>query len=529
MNSVIYQIMLADFLERIRRPGFRMTILFVIVLSYFFSPPRDGNYATLVFGHYVGVYNSAWMGTSVAISFSIFFSLIGFYLISNALDTDRRSGVGQIMAASSVPKVKYLFGKFFSNLAILCFITIITIGTAAVMQMVRGEHATIDIWELCSPFLFLVLPIITLVSAAAIWFEVIPWLHGTLGNILYFIGWTLLLFQFMGGSEIPIGNLITLSDPFGQLFPISSIVETLNQMDPQYNGQFSQGITTINEDTKTFIWNGVEWTLPIVFGRMLWVLIAVFSVWFASFIFGRFKRESVAASRKQPVKARVTGDQSAAALAFTSFSSASLSSVTQRMFFLPILLAELKLLLSGKRWWFVGAFLIIILGFSLPFEMVERLLWPLAWIWPLTIWSAMGSKEKQYRMEELLFAIPGRSGRQIPATWLAGVIVAMVISVGVAVRLMMEGQLAMLFVWFIGSLFIPTLALLCGVWSRGGKAFEVVYLVIWYLGPLNHLDFINFMDLHSVNNTIAYAVITVGMYMVVIQRERRKVTGSISI
>ena len=33
-----------------------------------------------------------------------------------------------------------------------------------------------------------------------------------------------------------------------------------------------------------------------------------------------------------------------------------------------------------------------------------------------------------------------------------------------------------------------------GVWSGSSKAFEVIYLVLWYLGPINHvsgLDFIN--------------------------------------
>ena len=51
-----------------------------------------------------------------------------------------------------------------------------------------------------------------------------------------------------------------------------------------------------------------------------------------------------------------------------------------------------------------------------------------------------------------------------------------------------------LFAVLSGSIFIPSLALASGVWSGTSKLFEILYLVIWYIGPLNHavpeLDYI---------------------------------------
>jgi len=42
-----------------------------------------------------------------------------------------------------------------------------------------------------------------------------------------------------------------------------------------------------------------------------------------------------------------------------------------------------------------------------------------------------------------------------------------------------------------GAIFVPTLALACGALSGTTRLFEIVYLVLWYVGPLNRttLDF----------------------------------------
>jgi hypothetical protein len=46
-----------------------------------------------------------------------------------------------------------------------------------------------------------------------------------------------------------------------------------------------------------------------------------------------------------------------------------------------------------------------------------------------------------------------------------------------------QGLLALL----SAAIFIPSLALASGVWSKSNKLFEVLYIFIWYFGPINHL------------------------------------------
>ena len=55
--------------------------------------------------------------------------------------------------------------------------------------------------------------------------------------------------------------------------------------------------------------------------------------------------------------------------------------------------------------------------------------------------------------------------------------------------------------WVVGALFIPSLALALGAWSGNGKPFEVVYLSMWYFGPMQGIMALDFMG--ALDETIA--------------------------
>ncbi len=58
---------------------------------------------------------------------------------------------------------------------------------------------------------------------------------------------------------------------------------------------------------------------------------------------------------------------------------------------------------------------------------------------------------------------------------------------GAALRFLATGHWNSLGAWVVGVLFIPTLALALGLWSGSSKLFEVIYLVLWYIGPMNQV------------------------------------------
>jgi hypothetical protein len=64
---------------------------------------------------------------------------------------------------------------------------------------------------------------------------------------------------------------------------------------------------------------------------------------------------------------------------------------------------------------------------------------------------------------------------------------------GAALRFAIDGDTVGILALFSGALFIPSLALACGVWSGTSKLFEILYMVIWYLGPLNNVPGLDFI------------------------------------
>ncbi len=82
----------------------------------------------------------------------------------------------------------------------------------------------------------------------------------------------------------------------------------------------------------------------------------------------------------------------------------------------------------------------------------------------------------------------------------------------------------------VGALFIPILALALAVWSGGSKLFEVVYLVLWYAGPMNkilpHLDFMGASGMAlGVRLPLVYLLATLVLFSLAIVGRRRQLQG----
>ncbi|MFB0546425.1 MAG: hypothetical protein ACETWB_05895 [Anaerolineae bacterium] len=76
---------------------------------------------------------------------------------------------------------------------------------------------------------------------------------------------------------------------------------------------------------------------------------------------------------------------------------------------------------------------------------------------------------------------------------MAGVLLAAVTGSGIALNLALHGEWLGMFAWGVGALFIPSLALCLGVWTGSSKLFEFIYTLLWYIGPLNQIEPLDFM------------------------------------
>jgi hypothetical protein len=241
--------------------------------------------------------------------------------------------------------------------------------------------------------------------------------------------------------------------------------------------------------------------------RLLWVGVAIIIAFVASLLFHRFDpaKEPIWPRRKQKSRATTTLEP-AQQLASREPSIQSLYGAFSRpdmmaastppstlVSYMALIQAELRLMLKGiSRWWYLVALGLWIGSLLVPLDISRGILIAI-WIWPLLLWSKMGARESTQQTSALVFSCAYPLQRQFPATWTAGVVVAVATGSGVAVRMLLAGDLHGLAAWLSGALFIPSLALALGVWSGTSKTFEAIYTMWWYIGPCHQMPYFDFM------------------------------------
>ncbi|HXN65616.1 MAG TPA: hypothetical protein VN862_09795 [Candidatus Acidoferrales bacterium] len=498
----------ADFLERVRRYSFLVTLLFAVYLGYAVATGK----VLLKLGDYRSVYNSAWIGVMCALVTSLFVSLVGFYIVKGSVERDRQTGVGQILAATPLNRFSYLAGKAASNFGVLSSIVVILAAAALAMQLLVGEDPHVHLWPLLSPFLLIALPAMAFVAAFAVLFETVPGLRGGFGNVLWFFLWTF-------GLSLPEITKQHWLDPLGFFSAVDSLTPAAQAQLPDYKGGFSLTIADRAAKIATgFHWEGIDWTPSVIALRFAWLGVAVILIGIAAVFFDRFdpSRSRAVSARKlrgaQPAdnlpqaeagSITVPGELgTSAGGSTTSLVGANatpalihLTPLTSRdsSGFPRIFTAELKLALKGLRWWwYAGALGLLIAQFAAPLPISRGPLLAAAWIWPVLVWSALGTRERRNGTAQILFSCARILPRQLPASWLAGVAIAALTGAGAALRLLIAGDKNGFLAWCAGALFIPSLALALGVITSTAKFFEGVFTVLWYVGPMNQtrgLDF----------------------------------------
>ncbi len=525
---VIYQMAKADFLERVRRYSFLMTLAAALYLAYGVITEK----VTIVVGDgYRGVYNSAWIGMLMAICCSTFLSLVGFYVVKNSVERDSKTRVGRILAATPMSKVAYTVAKTLSNFAVLASMVLVLMIAAVAMQWLRPEARPISLWELCAPFLLIALPAMFIAGSVALLFETLPVLRGGVGNVVYFFVWTF---------GLAMGSSAKFDDPVGIHILESSTDSALQRVD--LSGPHSAFRLTIGGDHayRTFVWDGVDWTPHLIAVRLSWLLVGLGFAVIASVFFHRFDPARDSIFEKVREKTRQKADQGQDAVenlglaASQNSPNASPSSVYATLTalgarghnrFITLVISELSLMVKGQRWWWyiVGGGLLVA-QFVSPTADARGWILLVAWLWPVLVWSQMGCRESRNSTQSLIFSAERILYRQLAAVWTAGVIVALVTGAGAGIRLLISGNLQQAAAWVAGALFIPSLALALGVWSGSSKFFEALYIAWWYIGPLHRLPSLDFVGGSAMSSSPGtYLTVAAGLLLAACLGRRRQV------
>jgi hypothetical protein len=486
---------LADFRERVRRRSFLAALAATAVLGLQAIQGR----IVVALGEFQGAPGSAWSGSVMTLVATTFLSLIGFYLVKNAVERDRQTGVGQILAATPVSRWIYTLAKATSHWAVLAAMVGVLAIAAAVMQLASGTGLAAG--EILAPLVFVALPAMAVIAGVAILFETIPGLRGGFGNIAWFFVWGALFAVSMTATGFDLFGVKRFQREMG------AIVKTL---DPAWDGDFV--ITGGGVDAeRRFDWPGLAMTGEFLRERagMLALGIALAAV--AALPFDRFdssrrrlRRHGRHGRRGRP-RANRGGDQDAERGTTRENTGAAAGSPSLR----PLLgrlprgarsfgLARLAFaegwvhVRSNPKWWWAVAAAIMVAGWVVELARAREVVLLAGFLWPALVWSGLGCRERSSGVEPLLASSPRRLGRQLPATWLGGAGVGVVLLGGVALRLAAAGEWRAAFAVLCGCGFVAALALACGILSGGPRLFEGLYVAVWYVGPLNQSAAVDF-------------------------------------
>ncbi|MEI7982711.1 MAG: hypothetical protein WCI71_13750 [Bacteroidota bacterium] len=476
----------ADFLQRIRSYYFLIAILVCVFIIYSFVPPVDGAYRMVSLGNYRGFYNSAWIGSMVAMCVP-FFALIGFYVVSDAVKRDFDTGVGQIIATTRITRMEYFTGKLISNFVVLLLMLLVIACMTIIMFFVRGETGRLELGKLLFPLLILTLPTMFIIASLALIMDSLTVFRRGVVNIAWFFLWI-----FIISNSI----LSPVLDVFGANAGIIDIKNSIMASKSDWNGQYGTGILISDSISKcmVFEWEGMTWTGWIFLQRIFWVAISFGLVWLVSFRFNRFDSSDIREKKhKSPWFMKKKDERMEDQMIPVKVNYHDLPLPKTGFSLTGLVRAELLLMFRGKATlWLIAIACLFIASVFVPLGFAHKYVLPLLWFLQILNLSKLGSREITHRCNEYIFSAAFPLRRQLPATFAAAVAVLVVIATPVMMRELLAGNLRGVCAIATGALFVPSFALASGILTGGSKLFEVIFTILVY-GILNGIPYVDFM------------------------------------
>ncbi len=486
----------ADYLQRTRSYAFLITLAISLYIAYTFVPAPGAAYTTVRVGNYVGLYNAAWIGYVTAMMTSVFLSLIGFYLVNNSIKKDIETGVGMIIAATSVSNFKYLLSKVLSNFLVLLSITAIVFIMSLVLFFIRGNGYSFEITPFILPYTLVTVPALFFISSLAVIAEVFLGRRSVIQYLLFFALFNFIMANVMTAKG---SGMIMMIDPFGvkavtmgmEDFVRTHFHEQLNVASMGFN--FSD-----RQHVKTFVFDGIQWQPLFIASRFLWIGFSLLLIWISAKFFHRFDvKEKMRTKKKRPVTTNVSSG-----LISGDLKLSALPAITPAYGILPFIKTELLMLFrKGSKWfWLVNAGGMIALIFA-PLIIAHQIILPVLWFLQVSRWSDIATKEKTNRIHYFTYAAYKPVSRLLVSQITAGIILAVDLSFPLIIRYLIDGGFIHVLEIITGAVFIVAFAVCLGILSSGNKLFEILFFVLTY-SAVNHIPFMDYFG--GMHNDLNY-------------------------
>lgn len=494
LNSIIK----ADYLQRARSYGFLLTLLVSVGMAYAFAPPSGANYSTLRIGDFIGESNAAWIGHVTAIMASVFLWLFGFYLVNNSIKRDVETGVGQIVATTSISNFRYLFAKTLSNFLVLFTITIIIMIMALSLVIIRGSNYSFDLIQFLLPYLLATIPSIFCVSALAVFAEVVFGKNTNLQNVAFFFLFPVLI-GITATSHNP--NIYWL-DVLGTKHITDGMVNLVNMNFNQNIDKVSAGFLFVDQShNKYFLFEGSHWPAYYIMSRLLWMGIAFLLLFIAARLFHRFDAKERVTIKKEKEKTDIVETR----LPLREIHLSALPVASPAYGIWPFVKTELLMLLRiGHKWFWlvnIGGFLAL---FFVPLTSALKIGLPVLWFLQINRWADIATKEKYNRTHYFTYAAYKPLTRLLTSQIIAGVILATAFATPLILRFLILGDYSTVTSIILGAIFVISLSVCAGILFGGKRFFEITFFMLTYanVSALRGLDYFG-----AFNHGISYVVL----------------------
>ncbi len=464
-------VVLADWRERSRSIRFLAVLAAMATLSWWLFPPLGAAYLTVAIdGPHRGAYSSAWVGMVLALVFSTLFSLASFYMVRGTLTRDIDSRVWQLLVATPMRRSTYLLAKWSSHVLVMLSIALIALLVGLAAQLVRAEDRHIDLVELVKPMLVLSVPGFAITAMFAIWFDLVPWLRHTAGNVLYFFVWIALLSLSLTQvlpQHRPSPADAWVSDPGG----VITFVHAVERLELHGARLVNLNVVrpVLHDTVSTFAW--AAWPVRAVDLRapLAWFLLALAGVALAA----RCLDWGAARASRTSARAR---EGSGARLRWLAW----LLGPLQRSATGALVAAETQLVLRSRRaWWW----LLVLVSFGVqsfappPIVAMAAIA---SWALLLDVLGGAVLRESETRTAALVFSAAHARTRVLATRWTMLTALTWLATLPALLHLAIARPTAALALLAIGAS-LSAWGLALGAATRNARSFELLFVVLAYV------------------------------------------------
>lgn len=461
---IIAAICMADLRQRLRTPRMWVLLAALAAISWWSFPPLDADYLTVSIGNGARAhYSSAWIGLVIASVYGALLSLVGFYVVRGTVVRDLETGTWQLLVATPMNRAGYLVAKWLSHLAVFALLLAAGIVVGVVAQFVRAEVPVFDPVELLKPIVLIALPALAISATFAVWFDLVPWLRRSAGNVVYFFAWA-----FLMAGNIAIGGGSGLGDPQGMLAVEQALAKGAGGAATLGKGGLSVGTQALEGKAPVlFDWMHWDVAMDLLLARGFWFAVALLALLAAAPLLDRF------AAHRGSARAASTEGRSLRWLD-------RLMAPLRRTAFGALVSAEVSLALRPRRrlWFLAMAGVFVAQAFAPEKGLVAAIL--AGWLLSMDLFARAVLREHDTRTGALVFTASGMRQRLLVARVVVGIGMAWMVTLPALLRLGVQQPTAALAVAVAGGS-IALWGLALGALFRNARPFELALVAAAYV------------------------------------------------